>query len=95
MSETVGVIGLGPMGGTIASLLLDKGFKVIGRDIDPQRVKELTAQGMIEANSPKDIADQTDIIITSLPYPEVLMEIVNGNDGLLQNDKSGHIQIYD
>lgn len=93
MSETVGVIGLGPMGGTIASLLLEKGFNVIGRDIDAKRVEVLVGQGMVAADSPKDIGEQTDIIITSLPYPEVLMEIVNGNDGLLQNDKSGQIII--
>ena len=93
MSETIGVIGLGPMGGTIASLLLENGFKIIGRDIDPDRVNELVAQGMAAADSPKDIADQTDIIITSLPYPEILMEIINGDDGLLQNDKSDQIII--
>jgi L-threonate 2-dehydrogenase len=69
MSTTVGIAGLGIMGGAIAGNLLDRGWDVIGFDIDPVRCAEL-AQGKVRiASDAAQLAREAPIIMTSLPTP--------------------------
>ena len=56
MSETVGVIGLGIMGGAISANLLQAGFSVAGVDLDETRVEALAALGGSAADSPEALA---------------------------------------
>jgi len=67
MDITVGIIGLGPMGGNIARILLNKSFSVAGFDIKAERIKALGEVGMVTAQSTTEVADMADILITSLP----------------------------
>ena len=60
----MGIIGLGPMGGNIAQLLLGKGFKVVGFDIERARALELIDNGMIGGLSVNDVAEKANILIT-------------------------------
>jgi L-threonate 2-dehydrogenase len=69
MSTTVGIAGLGIMGGAIAGNLLDRGWDVIGFDIDPVRCAAL-AQGKVRiASDAAQLAREAPIIMTSLPTP--------------------------
>jgi 3-hydroxyisobutyrate dehydrogenase-like beta-hydroxyacid dehydrogenase len=69
MSTTVGIAGLGIMGGAIARNLLDRGWDVIGFDIDPVRCAEL-AQGKVRiASDVAQLAQEAPIVMTSLPTP--------------------------
>ena len=77
MTIKIGNIGLGPMGGHIARLLLEKNFDVIGFDINSERMLELERIGMKLADSALDLANEADIIITSLPSFESLTSVID------------------
>src|SRR5436309_4734109 len=67
MDKTVGVVGLGIMGGAIARNLVERGWRVVGTDIDAARRAELALADIAIADDARQIARETDIIMTSLP----------------------------
>jgi 3-hydroxyisobutyrate dehydrogenase/glyoxylate/succinic semialdehyde reductase len=67
MNKTVGIVGLGIMGSAIARNLVERGWKVIGFDIDVARRDELALAGVAIAEDVKQIAHDAPIIMTSLP----------------------------
>lgn len=71
--KTVGVVGLGIMGGSFARNLLAAGWRVVGYDIDAGRRRELSKAGVEIARDTKALAAAVPIIITSLPKPEALI----------------------
>jgi 3-hydroxyisobutyrate dehydrogenase-like beta-hydroxyacid dehydrogenase len=93
MTTTVGVIGLGNMGGAIAQNLLDAGFHVVGLDIDPERMEKFTAGGGKPAATPAEVTREADIVILSLPSVAALEQVVHGSGGLLEGGRSGVICI--
>lgn len=74
--NTVGVVGLGIMGSSYVRNLLKNGFRVVGYDLDTARVQELQAEGMQPGKSAVDVASQCTEIITSLPSPQALHQVV-------------------
>ena len=75
MQTTVGVIGLGIMGGAMASNLLEAGFKVIGYDLAPAARRALERAGGVAARSGADVARRAGIVITSLPTVAALAAV--------------------
>jgi 3-hydroxyisobutyrate dehydrogenase-like beta-hydroxyacid dehydrogenase len=69
---TVGIVGLGIMGGAFARNLIDHGWRVVGFDISPVRCKELARAGVEIARDAKALAKAVPLIITSLPKPAAL-----------------------
>ena len=69
MSKTVGMIGLGIMGSAIARNLVERGWTVIGFDIDAARRAELALAHVIIAKDIAHIAHDAELIMTSLPSP--------------------------
>jgi putative dehydrogenase len=69
---SVGIIGLGIMGGAFAKNLVDDGWHVLGFDVDPARRKALARAGVEIAANTKALADEVPTMITSLPSPEAL-----------------------
>jgi L-threonate 2-dehydrogenase len=67
MDKTVGIVGLGIMGGAIARNLVERGWRVIGFDIDPLRRAELALADVEIADSVGRLATDASIIMTSLP----------------------------
>ena len=88
---TVGVIGLGNMGGAIARNLLDAGFDVIGRDVDPDRMSQFTSAGGIPGETPAQVTFQADIVILSLPNVAALEQVLHGPGGLVAEGRAGII----
>ncbi len=86
---TVGVVGLGRMGGPIARNLVDAGFAVIGFDLDGERVRELEMSGGAGADTPGDVA-QAEIVITSLPSERALADVLHH---LAERARSGQVVI--
>lgn len=91
VTTSVGVIGLGNMGGALAANLLDAGFEVVGIDLDPTRVASFTAKGGLAATSPADVAAKADIVILSLPNVTALDQVLHGPGGLVTEGRSGVI----
>jgi L-threonate 2-dehydrogenase len=75
MSKTVGIVGLGIMGSAIAPNLIERGWKVIGFDIDASRRTEMAKAGIVIAEDAVQVARDAPIIMTSLPTPKAVMEV--------------------
>ena len=73
---TVGVIGLGIMGGAFARNLVTAGWRVVGYDPNPARRREARRAGVDLANNAVEVASAVPIILTSLPKPQALTETV-------------------
>ena len=71
---TVGVIGLGIMGGAFAKNLARAGWRVVGYDISAARRREARAAGVEIASSAFAVAEKAPTILTSLPKPQALMD---------------------
>lgn len=67
MATTVGMIGLGIMGGAMAANLLKAGFKVVGYDLAPAARRAFKRAGGTVARSGPDVARRASVVITSLP----------------------------
>jgi len=70
---TVGVIGLGIMGGSFARNLAANGWHVVGYDPDRKAANAAKRAGVELANSAAEVARKTPVILTSLPKPEALL----------------------
>ena len=79
----IGFIGLGNVGGKLAGSLLRNNFDLTVRDLDESLTNSLKDLGAKVAKSPKELAEKTDLIITSLPSPEVSAEVMESEDGIL------------
>ena len=79
----IGFIGLGNVGGKLAESLLRNNFDVTVRDLDESLTNNFRKQGAKVSKSPKELTEQVDLIITSLPSPEVSAEVMEGEDGIL------------
>ena len=79
----IGFIGLGNVGGKLAGSLLRNNFDITIRDIDEGLTNSFKKLGAKIAKSPKELAEQSDLIITSLPSPEVSAEVMESKDGIL------------
>jgi len=73
---TVGVVGLGIMGGSFAKNLVEDGWRVVGFDLDAGRRKALARVGVEIAADTKALAKEVPTIITSLPSPQALDAVV-------------------
>ncbi|HYV99191.1 MAG TPA: NAD(P)-binding domain-containing protein [Gemmatimonadaceae bacterium] len=85
----IGFIGLGNMGRPMASNLVRKGNKVAVHDILPDPVKALEGLGGLAAGSPREIAEQAEVIFTMLPDSATVENVILSPGGVLQNAQRG------
>jgi 3-hydroxyisobutyrate dehydrogenase-like beta-hydroxyacid dehydrogenase len=81
MDKTVGIVGLGIMGSAIARNLVDRGWRVIGFDIDAGRRAELAQANVAIADNVGQVARGAPIIMTSLPSPAAVEEVAQAIAG--------------
>jgi 3-hydroxyisobutyrate dehydrogenase len=87
----VGFIGLGNAGGKLAGSLLRNGFDLTVRDLNKEFVDEFVERGAKSGNSPKEMAEHCDVIITCLPSPKSCSEVMESKDGILAGLSKGKI----
>jgi len=87
----VGYIGLGLMGKLIARNILKAGFPVLLHNRSRAAVDELIAEGASSANSPKEVAEQVDVVFTNLPDTPDVEKVVLGENGILAGAHDGLI----
>jgi L-threonate 2-dehydrogenase len=75
MSKTVGILGLGIMGSAISRNLVERGWQVIGFDIDAGRRAEAAQANVTIAADAGQVARDAAIIMTSLPSPAAVMDV--------------------
>ena len=79
--ETLGFVGVGRMGGPMASRLLDAGYRLCVYDLSEAATAPLVARGAELAASPAEVASMADIVLVSLPTPDVVRQVVLGSNG--------------
>src|SRR4030065_2529193 len=91
MMLKVGYIGLGLMGKSIARNILKAGFPIVVHNRSRAAVDELVAEGAQAANSPKEVAEQVDIIFTNLPDSPDVEKVALGENGIIEGAHQGLI----
>lgn len=89
----IGFIGLGIMGKPMSKNMLKAGYELVVFDLNTAAVQEVAAVGAQTANSPKEVAALSDVIITMLPNSPHVKEVVLGENGVIDGAKSGAILI--
>ena len=85
--QHLGFIGVGRMGGPMALRLLDAGHRLTVHDLDAAALRRLLDRGAHAAGSPAEVADATEIVLTSLPTPEIVHEVVLGPGGIAEGSR--------
>ena len=81
--ETLGFIGVGDMGGPMASRLLDAGYTLFIHDVRREATAPLAARGATVLDSAKAVADAVKTVIVSLPTPDVVRAVAIGDNGII------------
>jgi 2-hydroxymethylglutarate dehydrogenase len=89
----VGFIGIGQMGGPMSRHLLEAGYDLTVHDLRRDAVKHLLDKGAKWADAPKAIAETCDVVISCLPTPIQVQEVVYGARGLMAGWKTGDIYV--
>jgi 2-hydroxy-3-oxopropionate reductase len=87
----VGYIGLGLMGKSIARNLLKAGFPLVVHNRSQAAMDELVAEGALQANSPKEVAAQVDVVFTNLPDSPDVELVALGKNGIIECAQDGLI----
>ena len=90
-NKKVGFIGLGNVGAKLAGSLLRNGVDLTIRDLDRAAAAPLLDKGAKWADSPKQMAEGCDILITCLPSPVISASVMEDEDGLLAGFSAGKI----
>ncbi len=84
--ERVAFLGLGTMGGPMARQLLKAGHELHVFDPDASRVADAVALGAHAESTPRAAGEAADVVICMLPHPDVLVEVLLGEEGVLHSD---------
>ena len=87
----IGFIGLGNVGGQLAGNLQRHGVPLTVRDVDGARVAACVARGARAAASPRQLAADSDLVITCLPSPAISAAVMEAPDGVLAGLAAGTI----
>jgi 3-hydroxyisobutyrate dehydrogenase-like beta-hydroxyacid dehydrogenase len=88
---TIGFLGLGAMGAAIVVRLMNAGHKVTGWNRSEDKAAPLRAQGMGWAASPRELAEQCDVMISILTDAKALEQVVAGPGGVLEGLRRGAV----
>jgi 3-hydroxyisobutyrate dehydrogenase-like beta-hydroxyacid dehydrogenase len=84
MSEQhIGFVGLGQMGGPMSRRLLAAGYELVVHDVHAEAAEALMAEGAAAAVSPAEVAERAEVVLVSLPTPDVVRAVALGPDGLI------------
>lgn len=89
----VGFIGVGVMGGPMAQNILKGGHSLTVFDLDQAAVQRLVDAGAKSAGSPKEVGAASEIVVTMLPEPKHVREVMLGANGVAEGMKPGGVVI--
>ena len=90
-SATIGFVGLGNVGGKLAGSVARNGFDLVVHELDRSLVEGFVAAGAGAADTPRELAEHCDVVITCLPNPAASAAVVEGPEGLLAGWREGMI----
>jgi 2-hydroxy-3-oxopropionate reductase len=91
--QKVGYIGLGLMGAPMARNLMQAGYSLVLHNRSRAIVDELTNEGATPAHSPREVAEQCDVVFTNLPDSPDVEKVALGPDGIIAGAHDGLIFI--
>src|SRR5258708_19622516 len=86
--ETIGFVGTGRMGGPMVGRLIDAGYSLSIYEPESEATKPLVAGGARLAKSPAEVASSADIVLTSLPTPDIVKAVALGPDGIIAGNRA-------
>jgi 3-hydroxyisobutyrate dehydrogenase-like beta-hydroxyacid dehydrogenase len=89
--KTIGFVGLGHMGGNMAARYLDAGYAVYGEARHRDGNEWLIDRGLRWADTPRELAEATEIVFTSLPSDAAVESVASGPDGILAGLGAGKL----
>jgi 3-hydroxyisobutyrate dehydrogenase-like beta-hydroxyacid dehydrogenase len=89
----IGFVGLGHMGGSMAARFLAAGYTVYGESRNRRHADELVHDGLQWRDTPREVAETADVLITSVPDDEVLESVASGPDGILAGLTDGKVWV--
>src|SRR5215207_4132073 len=89
----VGWIGTGVMGSSMCGHLMAKGFAATVYNRSKEKAKGLLDKGAKWADTPKAVAEQSDVVFTIVGYPRDVREVILGEQGALAGCKSGSVLV--
>lgn len=89
----IGFIGLGNMGSPMVANLLKAGQSVVAYDINGKALDTAVAAGALAAQSPQQVARQSDIVFTMLPSPRHVRQVYMGEDGIFASAGAGTLLV--
>ena len=89
--KTVGFIGLGVMGASMASLLLGGGYDLTVYNRTKEKAEPLLAKGAKWAETPAEVAASSEVVITIVGYPKDVEDVYLGPNGILEKKKGGYV----
>lgn len=92
-NEPIGLVGVGTMGKCILNGLIKGGYQVIAYDPFPPAREYAAAQGAVTVESPAELAAKAKVIYMSLPKPQHVLDVVNGENGLMRSLNGEHIVV--
>jgi 3-hydroxyisobutyrate dehydrogenase len=90
-ASTIGIIGLGNLGASLAGNLLRHGLDLLVADLNEATVADFEARGARRAASPREMAGACEFVITCLPSPAASASVVEGSRGLLEGLGPGKV----
>ena len=95
MSDTphVGFIGLGVMGSRMVATLARGGYALDVFDLDPAKTRAVAEAGVAAAASARAVAERSDVVFTSLPWPATVREVYLGAGGVVEAARPGTILV--
>ncbi|HEX3930110.1 MAG TPA: NAD(P)-dependent oxidoreductase [Nocardioides sp.] len=90
---TVGVVGLGAMGGRIAGRLLDQGYRVVGTNRTRSRARAVIGRGLVWCDTPRTTAEHSDVVISMVTDDAALAAVTDGPDGILAGLAPGSVYV--
>jgi 3-hydroxyisobutyrate dehydrogenase-like beta-hydroxyacid dehydrogenase len=84
----IGFVGLGRMGSPMAGRLLDAGYALSVYDTQSETMAALGARGAHLAKSPADVASSSDIVLASLPTPDIVKAVALGANGIIEGSRA-------
>ncbi|MDD3179688.1 MAG: 2-hydroxy-3-oxopropionate reductase [Opitutaceae bacterium] len=93
MMKKIGFIGLGVMGRPMAKNLLKAGYSLVVYDIVAAGMNDLIAAGARAGSSPKDVASQSEVVITMLPNSPEVRQAILGKDGVIEGIQPGAVVV--
>jgi len=89
----VGFIGLGTMGSRMGRNALRAGYELVVYDIDTKAVKALEKEGAKSAGTPREVAEQVDTVLLSVPDSPEVFEVATGPNGIAEGAHEGLVVI--